>query len=202
MALWRAADPLVLASRSEVRKNLLVAAGIAVEVCPADLDERKVEAGAPAADAAAAATLLARAKARAVAQARPGRFVLGADQTLALGGERFSKPPDAAAARAQLRALAGKTHELHSAVAIVRDGEMPFAHVGVARLSMRPLSSEFIDRYVAAAGSAATASVGGYQLEGLGIHLFDRIEGDYFTVLGLPLLPVLDFLRRQGLLAQ
>jgi septum formation protein len=202
MPLWLAVDPLVLASRSEVRRALLQAAGIAVEVCPADLDERRLEATAPSADAGAAAALLAREKACAVAQQMPRRLVLGADQTLALGDQRFSKPADRAAAHAQLRALSGRTHELHAAVALVRDGAVLFAHVGVACLTMRPLSDTFIETYLDAAGSAATASVGAYQLEGLGIHLFERVEGDHFTVLGLPMLPLLDFLRRQGFLAQ
>jgi len=202
MPLWRAAEPLVLASLSEVRKSLLAAAGIAVEVRPADIDERNLEATAPAADASAAAAMLARAKAGAIAQVLPDRLVLGADQTLVLGRQRFSKPANLASARAQLRVLSGQTHELHSAVAFARNGATLFEHVGVARLTMRALSESFLDDYLDAAGSAATQSVGGYQLEGLGIHLFERIEGDHFTVLGLPLLPVLDFLRRQGYLAQ
>ena len=202
MPLWRAAEPLVLAYRSEVRKSLLEAAGIAVEVRPADVDERRLEASAPAGDAAGIAALLACAKAHAVAQMLSGRLVLGADQTLALGAQLFSKPADKAAARAQLGVLSGRTHELHSAVAFVRNGETLFEHVGVARLTMRPVSEDFLDAYLDAAGEAATASVGGYQVEGLGIHLFERIEGDHFTVLGLPMLPVLDFLRRYGYLAQ
>lgn len=199
MPLWRSAAPLVLASRSKARKALLETAGIPVEVHPADVDERGLEAGVTAADAAAA--LLARAKARAVAQKLPGRLIIGADQTLALDAQRFAKPADRAAARAQLRALSGRTHTLYSAVAFAGEGEIPFEHVGVARLTMRALSETFLDTYLAAAGDAATASVGGYQLEGLGVHLFERVEGDHSTVLGLPLLPVLDFLRRQGYLA-
>jgi len=202
MPLWLASQPLMLASRSEVRRTMLEAAGIPVEVQPADIDERRIEAAAPAGDAGAAAALLAREKARTVAVTKPGRLVLGADQTLALGVRRFSKPADRTAARAQLRALAGRTHELHSALAFVRDGAVLFEHVGVARLTVRPLSDAFIDAYLDAAGAAATASVGAYQLEGLGVQLFERVEGDYFTVLGLPLLPALDFLRRQGFLAQ
>lgn len=197
-SLWLAADPLVLASRSQVRQALLEAAGIPVEVRPADLDERGLEAGASAPDAVAA--LLARAKASAVARTNPGRLTLGADQTLALGGKRFTKPADRAAARAQLAALAGRTHELHSAIAFVQDGAVLFEHVGIARLTMRALSGDFLDRYLDVAGSSATASVGAYQLEGFGVQLFERIDGDYFTVLGLPLLAALDFMRRQGCL--
>ena len=199
-SLWLAADPLVLASRSKVRQALLEAAGIPVEVRPADLDERGLEAGSPAQAPDAVAALLARAKASAVAQTNPGRLTLGADQTLALGGKRFTKPADRAAARAQLAALAGRTHELHSAIAFVQDGAVLFEHVGIARLTMRALSGDFLDRYLDVAGSSATASVGAYQLEGFGVQLFERIDGDYFTVLGLPLLAALDFMRRQGCL--
>jgi septum formation protein len=202
MPLWLASGPLVLASRSEVRRTMLEAAGIPLEVRPADIDERRIEAAAPAGDTGAAAALLAREKANAVAVTMAGRLVLGADQTLVLGMQRFTKPANRAAAGAQLRALAGRVHELHSAVAFVRDGVALFEHVGVARLTMRPLSEAFIEAYLDAAGAAATASVGGYQLEGLGVQLFERVDGDYFTVLGLPLLPALDFLRRQGFLAQ
>ena len=135
------------------------------------------------------------------ALSRPPR-TLGADQTLALGAEHFAKPADRAAARAQLRALCGRTHELHSAIAFVKDENVLFEHVGVARLTMRPFSDEFLDAYLDAAGTAATASVGGYQLEGLGVQLFERVDGDYFTVLGLPLMQVLDFLRRRRVVSR
>ena len=201
MALWLVAEPLVLASRSAARAALLAAAGIAVEVLPADIDERGIEAKVPAQDAGGAAALLARAKARAVAALRPGRLVLGADQTLALGARRFSKPRDRAATEAQLRALRGETHALHSALAVMRDGELLFEHGDTARLTMRRFSDKFLTEYLDATGDAATASVGGYQLEKPGIQLFERIEGDYFTILGLPLLPLLDFLRREHCLA-
>ena len=180
---------------------LLTAAGIPLEVRPADLDERRLEAGALRPAPGAIAAHLAREKASAVAQLSPGRLTLGADQTLALGAERFAKPADRAAARAQLRALRGRTHELHSAIAFVQDDSVLFEHVGVARLTMRAFSDEFLELYLDAVGDAATASVGGYQLEGLGIQLFERVDGDYFTVLGLPLMQALDFLRRQGCLA-
>jgi septum formation protein len=201
MALWLAAEPLVLASRSSARRALLQAAGLPVEVWPAEIDERATESALAGGGAGAVAAILARAKASAVASALPGRLVLGADQTLSLGAERFSKPASPAAARDQLRALAGRTHELHSALAFVRDGEILFEHAEGVHMTMRPLSEAFIDRYIGAAGSAVTASVGAYQVEGLGIHLFERIEGDYFAVLGLPLLAVLNFLRREGCLA-
>ena len=202
MPLWLAETPLVLASRSAIRRAVLEGAGVPVEAVPADVDERGIEAKAPLQAPVAIAALLAREKAAAVAQSHRGRLVLGADQTLSLEGRRFSKPADRAAAAAQLRTLAGRTHELYSAIAFIRDGAVPFEHVGVARLTMRSFSDRFLEDYLDAVGDAATASVGGYQLEGLGAQLFERIDGDYFTVLGLPLMQALDFLRRQGCLAQ
>jgi septum formation protein len=201
MALWLAADPLVLASRSAARRALLQAAGIVVELKPADRDERSIEANAAAQEPAAIAAFLAREKAASVAAQCPGRLVLGADQTLALGAKRFSKPSDRAAARAQLAALRGHTHELHSALAFVQDTTVLFEYIDTARLTMRAFSQSFLDLYLDHAGSAATASVGAYQIEGPGIQLFERIDGDYFTILGLPLLPALDFLRQRGCLA-
>jgi septum formation protein len=202
MTLWLARDPLVLASKSTVRRTMLEAAGVSVAVQPADLDERKLEEGAPSQAPTVIALHLARAKALAVARQNPGRLVLGADQTLALGERRFSKPPDRGAAREQLCALRGQVHELHSAIAFAQDGATLFEHFDVARLTMRDFSDDFLDLFIAAVGNAVTASVGAYQLEGPGIQLFERVEGDYFTVLGLPLLPALTFLRRQGCLAQ
>jgi septum formation protein len=202
MSLWLVADPLVLASRSAARRAMIVAAGVPVEVHPADLDERRLESDVGSAGPGTVAAFLAREKALVVARANPGRLVVGADQTLALGAGRFAKPADRAAAGEQLRALAGRTHELHSAVAFVQDTTMLFEHVGVARLTMRPLSDRLIDLYLDAAGDAATASVGAYQIEGLGVQLFERVDGDYFTILGLPLLAALDFLRQRGCLAQ
>jgi septum formation protein len=131
----------------------------------------------------------------------PGRVVLGADQVLALGGEVLAKPADLAAARARLCRLAGRTHSLHSAAALVRDGAV-LATIGQeAMLTMRPLSEDALDRYLAAAGPVVCDSVGAYQLEGLGVHLFSAIAGDHFTILGLPLLPLLEALRAQGLVA-
>jgi septum formation protein len=202
MELWLAGEPLILASQSNARRGLLTAAGIPVEVHPADLDERRVEAAGAAQSAGAVAALLAREKAIAVEGRYRGRLTLGADQTLALGAERFTKPADRDAARAQLRALCGRTHELHSAVAFVQHGKVLFEHVGVARLTMRNFSEQFLERYLTMIGDAATASVGAYQIEGPGVQLFDRVEGDYFTVLGLPLMEVLEYLRRIGGLAR
>jgi septum formation protein len=201
MPLWLAEAPLILGSRSKARQMLLAGAGVPIDICPADLDERNLEAGAASPAAGAVAAHLAREKAAAVAKFKPGRLILGADQTLGLRDERFAKPADRAAARSQLCALRGKTHELHSAIAFVQDGRVLFEHVSVARLTMRAFTDRFLDRYLDAVGDAATASVGAYQLEGLGVQLFERIDGDYFTILGLPLTEALDFLRRHGCLA-
>jgi septum formation protein len=201
MPLWLAPDPLVLASRSAARRAMLEAAGIPIEIAAADIDERGTEQRAAPASASEAALLLAREKAKTVAVRMRGRFVVGADQTLALGRGRFTKPADREAAHEQLRTLSGRTHELHSAVAVARDGRVIFSHVDVARLAMRALSDRFLENYLDAAGAGVGQSVGGYQLERLGAQLFERIEGDYFTILGLPLLQLLAFLRREGCLA-
>jgi septum formation protein len=198
MSLWRAGQPIVLASRSAPRRAMLEAAGIPLDVCVADLDERAVEAAAGPCSPVEAAALLAGEKAKAVARAMPHRLVVGADQTLALGDRRFDKPRDVAAARRQLMTLGGKTHQLHSAVAVAQNAEWLFAGSDTASLTMRNLSESFLDSYVDAAGRAVLDSVGAYQLETLGIHLFERVEGDHFTILGLPLLKLLEFLRRQG----
>lgn len=201
MGLWLAEQPLVLASRSESRRAILAGAALAVEIRPADVDERAIEAGAPDKAPGAVAALLARAKAAAVAAELPRRLVLGADQTLALGDRSFSKPADAGAAREQLKALRGATHSLYSAIALMRDSTLLFEHCASAHLTMRNFSDRFLDAYMAAAGPAVTASVGAYQLEGTGIQLFEQIVGDHFTILGLPLLPLLAHLRAAGLLA-
>jgi septum formation protein len=200
MPLWLAAHPLVLASRSATRRAMLEAAGIPLELVPATIDERALEMRSPGGTASEIALLLAREKARAVAARVTGRFVVGADQTLVLGGRRFNKPGGREAAREQLRALSGRTHELHSAVAVARDGRAVFTHADVARMTVRALSERFIDSYLDAAGASVRASVGAYQVERLGVHLFERIEGDHFTVLGLPLPALLAFLRHEGCL--
>lgn len=196
MPLWLAPQPLVLASRSDVRGKILAAAGLRFEIRPSAIDERAVEEQAAVDDAAGAARHLAHAKASAVAALFPGRTVLGADQTLALGATRFSKPADRAAAAEQLRNLRGRTHELHTAAALVRDNSLLFSCVDTASLTMRNFSDSYLEGYLDLAGDAALRSVGGYQLEGIGIHLFERVEGDYFTILGLPLLPLLAYLRQ------
>jgi septum formation protein len=201
MSLWQDDQPLVLASRSTSRRAMLEAAGIPVEVCIPDLDERAVEAAAGTCRPADVAALLAREKARAVARLMPRRIVVGADQTLALEDRRFDKPRDRAGAREQLMALAGKTHHLHSAVAVAQDGHVLFDANDTASLTLRHLSGSFLDLYLDTAGGAVLESVGAYQLEKIGIHLFDRIEGDHFTILGLPLVKLLSFLRQNGSLA-
>lgn len=201
MSLWQDDRPLVLASRSVSRRAMLQAAGIPVEVCIPDLDERAAEAAAGHLRPAEAAALLARAKATAASRLWGHRMVVGADQTLAFEERRFDKPRDRAGAREQLMALAGKTHHLHSAVAVARDGNVLFDAADTASLAVRSFSGSFLDRYLDAAGQAVLDCVGAYQLEKIGIHLFDRIDGDHFTILGLPLLKLLDFLRRNGSLA-
>lgn len=201
MPLWRAPSPLVLASKSLARRQMLVAAGVPVEALPSDLDERAFEETLGDASPHEIALRLAREKARTVAARMPGRLVIGADQTLALGRRRFSKPADADEARVQLRALRGQTHMLHSAVALVRDDELMFEHEDAARLTMRDISDAFLEIYLETAGNTVTESVGGYQLERTGIHLFERVEGDHFTILGMPLLPLLAAMRRHGFLA-
>jgi septum formation protein len=198
MPLWLGQQPLVLASKSDIRGKILAAAGLRFGIRAAQIDERAVEAEAKVSDAIAAARLLARAKAMAVAAQMPGHIVLGADQTLAYGSMRLTKPANRDDATAQLRTLRGQTHELHSGIAVVRDGEVLFDLVDTARLTMRDFSDRFLDDYLDMTGDVAMTSVGAYQLEGIGIHLFERVEGDYFTILGLPLLPLLKFLREAG----
>ena len=180
---------------------LLDNAGIAFEALPADIDERAIQENSGLSAPADIALLLASEKALFVSSRQPGRLVVGADQTLALGDRLFSKPAGRNQAAEQLRALAGHVHELHSAVAVAQDGKILFADTSVARMSMRPLGEDGISAYLDQAGEAVTTSVGAYQLEGLGVHLFERIDGDHFTILGLPLLSLLAFLRRENLLA-
>ena len=201
MTIWRGKDPLVLASQSRARQVLLGNAGIAFEAVPADIDERAIQHESGLSKPGEIAALLAQGKALFVSERMPDRCVVGADQTLALGQRLFSKPAGRAQAAEQLRALAGNTHELHSAVAVARGGKVLCSELSIARMTMRQLSDEEIQAYLDAAGEAVTTSVGAYQLESLGVHLFERIEGDHFTILGLPLLPLLVFLRRERLVA-
>jgi septum formation protein len=200
MTIWRGKKALILASQSRARKMLLANAGLTFEAVPAELDERDVQRASQLSGPGEIASLLAREKARWVSARKSGHYVIGADQTLVLGDRLFNKPDGRAAAAEQLRALSGQTHELHSAIAVVRDGAVTFETIAIARMRMRPLNPEEISLYLDEAGDAVTTSVGAYQLEGLGVHLFERIEGDHFTILGLPLLPLLGFLRQQRLI--
>ncbi|KYH02416.1 Maf family nucleotide pyrophosphatase [Bradyrhizobium sp. DOA1] len=201
MGLWRGKFPLILASQSSARKMLLANAGLEFKAITADIDERGIQAASKLSNPREIGLLLAREKAKAVSAHHPGSYVIGADQTLALGDRLLNKPAGRAQAMAQLRDLAGNSHELNSAVAIAHDGKIVFEDVSIARMTMRQMSEAELSAYLDAAGDVVTTSVGAYQLEGLGIHLFERIEGDHFTVLGLPLLPLLAFLRRERLVA-
>jgi septum formation protein len=201
VSLWRGKYPLILASQSRARQTLLSNAGIDFDAVAADIDERATQQASGLSAPGDVAAVLAREKALSVSVHESGRFVVGADQTLALGNRLFSKPAGRPQAAEQLRALAGNSHELHSAVAVACDGEILFEAVSVARMTMRRLGETEIQAYLDQAGQAVTTSVGAYQLEGLGVHLFERIEGDHFTILGLPLLPLLAYLRGEGLLA-
>jgi septum formation protein len=198
-SIWRGSVPLLLASTSKTRRRLLASAGLSVDMQAPHVDERAV--AETSADPGATACRLAGEKALAVSRLRPGRLVLGADQTLACDGQAFHKPADRAAAREQLIALSGRTHVLHSAFALAEAGMLIHAGVEEAHMTVRALDGEAIDRYLRHAGDAAWASVGAYQVEGPGIHLFERIAGDHSTVLGLPLIPLLAVLRSRALLA-
>ncbi len=193
---------LILASKSPFRSALLKNAGIEFSNESADIDERAVEAplyetGATPEDVA---QVLAEAKALDVSEKNPGAVVIGCDQTLSLGEDIFHKPADMEAAGRQLLQFSGKTHQLNSAVVLVKDGETLWRHVSVARMTMRALSPAFIGRYLGRVGDRALSSVGAYQVEGPGIQLFEKIEGDYFTIVGLPLLPLLAELRKEQLI--
>jgi len=201
MTVWRGQLPLILASQSRARQMLLANAAVDFEAVPANIDERAVQQDSGLTSPGDIAALLAREKARMVSIDKPGRFVVGADQTLSLGTKLFSKPAGRIQAAEQLSALAGRTHKLHSAVAVAREGKILFEAVSVADMTMRRLSQAQIEDYLNEAGEAVTSSVGAYQLERLGIHLFEQIEGDHFTILGLPLLQLLEFLRSERLLA-
>jgi len=200
MTIWRAQKPLVLASRSRARQIVLANAGLGFACDPAEIDERAVQATSGLTSPRDIAALLAREKALSVSTRRPDQYIIGADQTLALGTRIFNKPADRLQAFQQLRALSGHRHELYSAVAAARGGRILFEHVAIARMTMRRLGEAETEAYLNQAGEAVTSSVGAYQLEGLGVHLFEAVEGDHFTILGLPLLPLLAFFRAEGLL--
>jgi len=195
---------LVLASASPTRAALLQGAGVEIDIKPARVDEDEIKSslraeGAPPRNQA---DILAEMKAVAVSRANPGRLVLGADQILSFKGEAFDKPRDIAEARAHLLTLRDQRHELQSAAVIALDGEPIWRHIGVARLAMRPFSDAFLEGYLTQMGDDILTTVGGYKLEGLGAQLFARVDGDYFAILGLPLIETLGFLRVRGALAE
>ena len=193
-------EKLILASGSRFRKAILENAGLDFEAVPAGIDERAVEAPLRGSGLSPddVALVLAEAKAADVSGARADALVLGCDQTLSLGDEVLHKPADMEEARRRLLQLSGKSHHLSSALVLVRNGETLWRHVSVATLTMRHLEPEFVGRYLARAGDAVLSSVGAYQIEGVGIQLFETVEGDHFTIVGLPLLPLLAELRRLG----
>ena len=194
---------LVLASKSLGRRAMLEQAGVPFVADAANVDEATVKEALMAEKATAeqAAETLAELKAIRVAPRHPGALVLGCDSILDLDGAWFDKPADQAGARDHLRALRGKRHRLVSAAVLVRDGTRIWAHANAARLTMRSFSDAFLDDYLAVVGDLGTASVGAYQIEGLGVQLFSRIDGDPFTIIGMPLIPVLDMLREHGVVA-
>ena len=195
--------PLILASASKSRARILEATGLVFIVEPPGLDEgvmRQAVSGERSLAPHDVAEVLARAKAEAVSDLAPKAYVIGSDQVLALGKTILTKPDSMEAARRQLLDLSGKTHSLHTAVAVATNGEAIWAETTVATLTMRKLSPEFIGRYLAAAGEEVLSSVGAYQIEAIGVQLFDKIDGDYFSILGLPLIPLLDTLRREGVI--
>jgi len=191
---------IVLASGSAARRGLLALAGVVFDVVPADIDEDAFRAANAAKAPEDIARLLAREKASHVSAALPDALVIGADQALALGREIFGKAKDLAEARRVLSRLRGQTHDLYSAAAIAGNGTIVWERMATARMTMRAFSDEFLTRYLESEGEGILASVGCYKIEGLGVQLFDRIEGDHATILGLPLLPVLAELRRRGAL--
>lgn len=194
---------IILASQSRARRALLDAAGIAHEALPAAVDEATIKESAKAEGLPAreAATLLADAKASRVARKHPDALVIGADQLLVMGHDWFDKPADLSAARAQLQRLRGHRHELVTAVVCWREGERAWHHVSTPRLVMRDFSDSFLDHYLAAEAEHVTQCVGAYRLEGPGIQLMQDIQGDHAAILGLPLLPLLHFLRQTGAIA-
>ena len=191
---------LILASRSAARKAMLEAAGLSIELDPADVDEAATKGRllSEGGDARSVAMALAGEKALAVSRRRPGRLVLGADQTLEQDGTLYDKAASLDEARARLKLFSGQTHQLHSGAALARNAAVIWTLSDTATLKVRPLSDGFIDGYLARNAEAAQSSVGGYWLEGEGAQLFERVEGDYFTVLGLPLLPLMAFMREIG----
>jgi septum formation protein len=198
---WRAGAPLILASRSLGRRQVLAQAGLPFEARPANVDERAIESALGPVGADAVAGALAQAKASVVSAAAPGRLVLGADQVASCEDRIFGKPANREKAAELLRFLSGRRHRLHSAITLLRDGAVVLECVAHADLTMRSLSEEFIFEYLDVLGQAALTSAGAYQVEGLGAHLFSEVSGDHWTIMGMPILPLLDALRRLGALA-
>lgn len=196
---------IILASGSAARRQMLASAGVLFSVVPADVDEGLIRAEltneSDCVDADYVAGVLARAKAEAVSRVHPGALVIGADQVLSLGSRMFEKPADLAAAREHLARLRGQTHELHSAVVLALDGQAVWGTTERAALTMRAFSEAYLDAYIARAGERICKSVGAYELEGHGLQLFERIEGCYFTILGMPMLSLLGELRARGALS-
>jgi septum formation protein len=193
--------PLILASTSKTRSKMLESAGLSFISEAPGLDEatmREAVSGEKMLDAQDVAEVLARAKAEAVSDVAQGAFVIGGDQVLAFEDQILAKPASMEEARKRLLDLGGKTHQLHTSVALSFDGATIWAYTDIATLTMRSLSPAFIGHYLAAAGEAVLSAVGAYQIESLGIQLFEKIEGDFFSILGLPLLPLLDALRSEG----
>ena len=200
--LWMLDEPLILASGSAARAQMLKAVGVPFEIDKPTLDERAVEAPLRTAGAGGAqiAAALASAKALEVSARHPGRYVLGGDQTLQVGADLLSKPDGRAGAKEHLRLLSGRSHKLHAAAVLARDGETLLALSDAATLTMHELSQDFIETYLNAAGDAVLGSVGAYQIEGLGLHLFERIEGQHPVIMGFPLQPLIEGLRKLHLL--
>jgi septum formation protein len=201
---WRLPDPIILASTSETRKSVLRSVGIPFEAISPDVDERQIESAVqeqmiPPSEIA---LMLAKAKASEVSKRFSGRWIIAADQTLACDGHQYHKPTSRDEAAEQISSLSGKTHYLHSAVTCIANSRIEFEHIETASLSMRNLSSSFISRYLDVCGETVTRSVGGYQIEGFGAHLFEKIEGDHTTILGLPIFPLLRFLRQARLMEE
>lgn len=194
---------IILASGSRTRADLLRGAGLEIVVVPANVDEDSVKESlrAEGADAAKVAEALSDLKALKISRQYPDALVIGADQTLDLNGTWFDKPADLDHLRGHLMAFSGRTHRLYAGVSVMRGGQRLWGTVKPASLSVRTLSDAFLDRYIAAVGEDALGSVGGYRLEGMGAQLFSAVEGDYFTILGLPLLELLGFLRQNGAIA-
>jgi septum formation protein len=193
-------ERLILASKSAARRSMLEGAGVRFSVQVADVDEDDLKTRHDPGDAAGLAVELARAKALAVSRHDADAWVLGADQTLAFAGGLVSKAQTLAAARSRLSSMRGATHHLHSGAALARNGQIVWSGADTAEMRVRDFSDAFLDAYLAAEGDALLSCVGSYRLEGMGAQLFEAIDGDYFTVLGLPLWPVLAELRRAGVL--